>query len=88
MNRQQVLAELVRLNRPEPKADDEFTALEYVEEENIAPATARQRLARWEQLGFVESRLGIRQTDSHRVKYYKVVDWEGLRVFLAGKADG
>lgn len=88
MDREQILAELVRLNRPKPQAPDEFTAQEYVKAEGIAVATARQRLARWEQLGFVTSRPGVRQEDSHRVRYYRVVDLEGLRAFLETKPRG
>ena len=81
--RQQILAELAELNQARPQQEDEFTCQEYADAEQIPRETARNRLEAWERLGFIESRLGRRSEDNRHVRYYQVVDWEGLRKHLS-----
>ena len=81
--RQQILTELAELNWARPKQEDEFTAQEYADTEQIPRETARNRLEAWTQMDFIESRLGRRQEDNRHVRYYRIADWEGLRAYLA-----
>ena len=82
MTRQQILAELAELNQARPKQEDEFTAQEYADTEKIPRETSRNRLEAWARMGFVESRLGRRPDDNRHVRYYRIINWEGLRAYL------
>lgn len=83
MDREQILDELVELNRLEPRAEDEFTYREYAERAGISLPTARDRLRQWKHAGFVEGREGMRLRDNRKMMFFRITDWEGLKAHLA-----